>query len=389
MTWFAEAPKRASESRRDLLATAVARRPCRAAPSSGSRARRDDRPIRRVAEASRAEIERHPVDGAAMLDPFSGRGMIPLEAARLGLPASSRIDYSPVAVLASRLLADYPFRDWSGEPPLPFAVELRGADRRPTATVSGRPSVFVDEVGRRHRRARWRRSIPPSTAGSRGATSGRSRFPCQECGRTLPADRLPMTFASRAPRRRAKACRSSTKVSLTPSRPTEARALWSMSVHDGPPVAHADADRFLRERAATTVPGSSRSAPFCGFGHDRSTLIGAPRERARGADAVLLAADHRRKRREALSRARLTPRSRSGRRRGAGPGVTSRASTRCSPLARTRRSPRATRGQSSSHRLRRPDVRRPDERSPDARRSSDSREPSVISATEVRDAGAQ
>ena len=58
-------------------------------------------------------------DGASVLDSFSGRAMIPLEAARLGVTAWG-IDYSPVATLAGTLLADYPLRDWSDEPPLPF-----------------------------------------------------------------------------------------------------------------------------------------------------------------------------------------------------------------------------------------------------------------------------
>jgi adenine-specific DNA methylase len=58
--------------------------------------------------------------GISTLDPFSGRGMIPLEAARLGLHAEA-VDYSPVAVLASHLLTDFPFRDWTGEPALPIA----------------------------------------------------------------------------------------------------------------------------------------------------------------------------------------------------------------------------------------------------------------------------
>src|SRR5690349_9861988 len=44
----------------------------------------------------------HP-GGASMLDPFSGRAMIPLEAARLGVKAWG-IDYSPVATLAGTLL---------------------------------------------------------------------------------------------------------------------------------------------------------------------------------------------------------------------------------------------------------------------------------------------
>lgn len=55
-----------------------------------------------------------------VLDMFSGRGIIPLEAARAGASAVGT-DLSPVATLAGRLLADYPLRDWSTEPPLPFA----------------------------------------------------------------------------------------------------------------------------------------------------------------------------------------------------------------------------------------------------------------------------
>lgn len=56
---------------------------------------------------------------AEMLDPFSGRGLIPLEAARYGQQAHA-IDYSPVATLASRVLIDWPFRDWSQEPELTY-----------------------------------------------------------------------------------------------------------------------------------------------------------------------------------------------------------------------------------------------------------------------------
>ena len=54
-----------------------------------------------------------------VLDMFSGRGIIPLEAARAGALATG-IDLSPVATLAGRLLADYPARDWSAEPTIPF-----------------------------------------------------------------------------------------------------------------------------------------------------------------------------------------------------------------------------------------------------------------------------
>ena len=48
-------------------------------------------------------------NGCSILDPFSGRAMIPLEAARLGVTAWG-IDYSPSATTAGRLLADYPPR---------------------------------------------------------------------------------------------------------------------------------------------------------------------------------------------------------------------------------------------------------------------------------------
>ena len=62
-----------------------------------------------------------------VLDMFSGRGIIPLEAARAGATAVG-IDVSPVATLAGRLLADYPARDWSAEPHLPFAATTAVTD---------------------------------------------------------------------------------------------------------------------------------------------------------------------------------------------------------------------------------------------------------------------
>lgn len=75
-------------------------------------------------DAARTDVLRllhdaYPDRPAEMLDPFAGRGLIPIEAARYGQQAHA-IDYSPVAVLASRLLIEWPFRDWSSEPELPF-----------------------------------------------------------------------------------------------------------------------------------------------------------------------------------------------------------------------------------------------------------------------------
>jgi len=85
-----------------------------------------------------------------LVDTFSGRGMIPLEAARLGIAAVG-IDYSPLATLAGRLLADYPFRDWSAEPTLPYEAAEQRLD-------TGEPRLLRDvevlqkEVGDRVRR---------------------------------------------------------------------------------------------------------------------------------------------------------------------------------------------------------------------------------------------
>lgn len=79
-----------------------------------------------------------------VLDCFSGRGIIPLEAARLGL-RSVGLDWLPVAVLASRLLADWPLRDWNNEALLPF--QRNAADEEALALfsdVAPEPRLLAD-----------------------------------------------------------------------------------------------------------------------------------------------------------------------------------------------------------------------------------------------------
>lgn len=96
-------------------------------------------------------IDEHYPDGPpVVLDPFSGRGILPLEAARFGARAIG-IDLAPLAVLASRLLADYPYRDWSDEPDLPTdwypqSGELLD-DNRPKLVRD--VEAFLLEIGRR------------------------------------------------------------------------------------------------------------------------------------------------------------------------------------------------------------------------------------------------
>jgi putative DNA methylase len=109
--------------------------------------------IGKLADAVHAH---YPNGRPVVLDIFSGRGIIPLEAARLGATAVG-LDLSPVATLAGRILADYALRDWSAEPPLPWTVEQ---DRDEVLfLMEGRPrmitdlEIFLAEIGRRTRAA--------------------------------------------------------------------------------------------------------------------------------------------------------------------------------------------------------------------------------------------
>ena len=114
------------------------------------------------------------------LDPFSGRGMLPLETARLGLLAHA-IDYSPVAVLASRLLTDFPFRSWEDEPALPFDQTLLGTRARLVGDVD---AVFR-EVSMRHQEALAR--FYPEVGGRQAwGYLWAVTIPCQECSRPFP-----------------------------------------------------------------------------------------------------------------------------------------------------------------------------------------------------------
>lgn len=97
-----------------------------------------------------AELDKYYPDGASLLDPFSGRAMIPLEATRLGIKTWG-IDYSPVATLGGSLLADYPMRDWSREPPLPFDdYEYNSIDRMTSSRLLYDVEYIIDMIGKRY-----------------------------------------------------------------------------------------------------------------------------------------------------------------------------------------------------------------------------------------------
>ena len=126
----------------------------------------------------------------AIVDCFSGRGIIPLEAARLGLRTVGT-DWSPVAVLATRLLADWPLRDWSAEPVSPF-TKARRVDDHGRMFASDEPRLLtdvralLDEIADRVADA-TRAHYPPNPDGSQPwGTLWALTIPCDDCGRRFP-----------------------------------------------------------------------------------------------------------------------------------------------------------------------------------------------------------
>lgn len=68
-------------------------------------------------DKARQEVLRHTAgDPPPVIDPFCGRGSIPIEAQRLGLPTYAS-DLNPVAVLIAHALVDFPAR-FKGLPPV-------------------------------------------------------------------------------------------------------------------------------------------------------------------------------------------------------------------------------------------------------------------------------
>ena len=132
-----------------------------------------------------AEINKYYPDGASILDPFAGRATIPNEAARLGIKALG-IEYSPVATLAGTLLADYPMRDWSQEPPLPFEdYQTDDLDRATTPRLLYDAKFILDLIGKRYETIMD--PFYPKVKGKRPwAYLWAITLPCVNCGRRFP-----------------------------------------------------------------------------------------------------------------------------------------------------------------------------------------------------------
>jgi putative DNA methylase len=215
-------------------------------------------------------------DGSRLLDPFSGRGMIPLEAARLGV-RSWGLDNSPVATLGGALLIDYPMRDWSNEPPLPF----EGYHENPLGVrLLDDVEFLVDLAARRHEAAMG--DLYPAFNGVRPwGYLWAMTLPCQECDRRFP---LVGSLALRHPIARIHDLGQSFRIV-----PDHETSSFRVEVHEGPP-----------EGMPTLAipPGQSKHSSkgkmavccFCQHPHPKSLCERLARERL-ASDVLLVVAE--------------------------------------------------------------------------------------------------
>lgn len=219
--------------------------------------------------------------GCSMLDPFSGRAMIPLEAARLGATAWG-FDYSPSATIAGRLLADYPLRDWSKEPRLPLgsadagSLDLTDPTRRLYADVE----AVVAEVGVRHRAA-MADFYPKHNGAWPWGYLWAVSLPCQECGNRFP---LTGNLVLRNPNRAKGDPGQSYQIHADP-----ASGMYEIEVHSGTPVG--TPTRVVAQgKSRYDASGKVAVCPFCSHIHPKDVHTRLAAE-GLGRDEMLVAAD--------------------------------------------------------------------------------------------------
>ena len=236
----------------------------------------------------RDELAKHYPEGARMCDPFSGRAIIPMEAARLGVQ-SWGIDYSPVATLAGKLLADYPLRDWDNEPDLPFdGYEQHKTEHFAEPRLLRDVSFVLDLVGSRYEDAMG--EFYPVAGGGGGGGGERPwgylwavTLPCTNCGNRFP---LTGSLALRNPKP-AKTGRRARPADPGQSYRIVADAVsgtFHTEVHDGPPVEQPTLVKVKGRRGKTGV------CCFCGHAHPLDTLKRMMRDGLKD-DAMLVVAE--------------------------------------------------------------------------------------------------
>lgn len=223
-----------------------------------------------------AEIAKANPEGAATLDPFSGRGMIPLESARLGVRAFA-VDYSPVAVLASHLLTSAPFEDWSQEPELPFGLKSNRLQAFRTDRLLGDLRTLFSEIQNRHAAA-MSEFYPRHNGELPWGYLWAMTIPCQECGNSFP---LIGSYDLMPPRGIGDAVAFHIEADRTSGR-------WQAIVTSGratrtPTLANAVVQ-------GKKVPGKSAKCVFCGHVHPL-TVHRRLLDEGHGRDALVLAAD--------------------------------------------------------------------------------------------------
>ncbi|WP_067697085.1 DUF1156 domain-containing protein [Nocardia jejuensis] len=218
-------------------------------------------------------------DGARVLDPFSGRAMIPLEAGRLGLEADG-IDYSPFAALGGYLLAQAPFQDYSAESSIPYPAAGEETDDRLVSDVAS----FLAEVGRRYT-ASMTEFYPRNT--DRAYPWGylwASTLPCEECGRRFP---LVGELWLRHPR----AGRASYDEDLGQSFEISVdRIAGTFRAEPHPGMPHGSPTRVFAGKSKYASDGRVAVCPFCEHVHSKAAHTRLSAEGLRR-DTLLIAAD--------------------------------------------------------------------------------------------------
>jgi len=200
-----------------------------------------------------AALKKYYPDGASILDPFSGRAMIPLEAARLGVRAIG-IDYSPVATLAGQLLADYPLMRWDDEPPLPLDdVNDSESSQLSLDEAAESPRLLRDVesvlriVGDRYEAA-MDPFYPKVNSKRPWGYTWAVTLPCQECNRRFP---LTGSLVLRHPLAKKNDPGQSYRIVADPN-----SGIVDVIVHDGPPEA---------QPTLVTVQGRRGKSAICPF----------------------------------------------------------------------------------------------------------------------------
>lgn len=252
----------------------------RAVVSAGTPAAVRSPNVRDAFARIRAELNTAHPDGAQVLDPFSGRAMIPLEAGRLGVRAEG-IDYSPFAALGGSLLAEIPFQDWSAEPQLPFGVD--GSDTLTDDRLGPDVETFLSEVGRRYT-ASMAEFYPQHNDAYPWGYLWASTLPCEECGNRFPLVGELWLRHPRAATSRRDANQGQSFDIEADRRTGEFRAL----VHSGGPAG--TPTRVFAGKSKYSSEGRVAVCPFCGHVHPKAVHTRLSAEGLRR-DSLLVAAD--------------------------------------------------------------------------------------------------